>query len=34
MEKEDNGFRYFQNIVSWSARTEKHLIYDNKNSRE
>ena len=34
MEKDDTAFRYFQNIASWSARTEIHLIYDNKDARE
>ncbi len=34
IEKDDTAFRYFQNIASWSARTEIHLIYDNKDARE
>ena len=28
MEKEDTAFKYFQNIASWSARTEIHLIHN------
>ena len=28
MEKDDTAFRYFQNIASWSARTEIHWFYD------
>ena len=34
MEKDDTAFRYFQNIASQSARTEIHLINDNKDARE
>ena len=34
MEKDNTTFRYFQNISLWSARTEIHLIYDNKDARE
>ena len=33
MERDDTAFRYFQNIASWSARSEIHLIYDNKDKR-
>ena len=28
MKKDDSVFRYFQNIASWTARPELHLIYD------
>ena len=34
MEKDDTAFRYFQNIASWSARTEIHMVYDNKDIKE
>ena len=34
MEKDDTAFRYFQNIASWSARTEIHLIYDKLDARD
>ena len=34
MEKDDTAFRYFQNIASWSARTEIHMFYDNKDIKE
>ena len=34
MEKDDTAFRYFQNIASWSARPEIHMIYDNKDIKE
>ena len=29
MDKDVGAFRYFQNIASWSARIETHLLYDN-----
>ena len=34
MEKDDTAFRYFQNIASWSARAEIHLMYDKKDARD
>ena len=34
MGKDDTAFRYFQNIASWSARTEIHMFYDNKDIKE
>jgi len=34
MKKEDTAFRYFQNIASWSARTEIHLMYDGIDARD
>ena len=34
MQKDDTAFRYFQNIASWSARTEIHMFYDNKDIKE
>ena len=33
MKKDDTAFRYFQNIASWSARTEIHLIDDKIDAR-
>ena len=33
--KKDNGvFKYFQNIASWSARPELHLIYDGIDAKD
>ena len=34
MDKDDTAFRYFQNIASWSARTEIHLFYDSTDIKE
>jgi hypothetical protein len=34
MGKDDTAFRYFQNIASWSARTEIHMFYGNKDVKE
>lgn len=34
MEKDDTAFRYFQNIASWSARPEIHLLYDKIDVRD
>ena len=34
MKKDDTAFRYFQNIASWSARTEIHLMYDGTDARD
>ena len=34
LEKNDSIFRYYQNIASWSARPELHIIYDNIEARE
>ena len=34
MNKDDTSYRYYQNIASWSARTEIHLIYDNIDARD
>jgi hypothetical protein len=34
MNKDDTSYKYYQNIASWSARTEIHLIYDNIDARD
>ena len=34
MKKDDTAYRYFQNIASWSARTEMHLVYDGIDARD
>jgi hypothetical protein len=34
MKRDDTAFRYFQNIASWSARTEIHLMYDGVDARD
>ena len=34
MKKDDSIFRYFQNIASWTARAEIHLIYDGIDARD
>ena len=34
MKKDDTAFKYFQNIASWSARTEIHLMYDAIDARD
>ena len=34
MEKDDTAFRYFQNIASWSARPEIHIMYDHTDARD
>ena len=34
MKKDDGAFRYFQNIASWSARPEMHLMYDDIDAKD
>ena len=34
LEKNNSIFRYYQNIASWSARAELHIIYDDIEASE